>query len=775
MLTLGRDRVELIANRHRKGRMESLSTWGEALTAAGVDQLVIHLRAVRRRIQAGKAGQAFALLAPVTHLPPQQVAATAVRVVVDSISACNTLHHVAAEVAEKLWIETMLDRASAQELRTFRRGRSRRKHQVAAISHMQRTEHWHPRERMASGVFLVELIAKEVGIVEITVDRSYKPPRRVVVPTDQCMAWVQDVKQQQKLMTPSYLPMLVPPRPWTSPLSGGYLTDSIPLVLMKSNAELVAQHTKGDEPYLQAANLHQAVAWQVNGWMLEQVLHAYDNSIEVGCLMPREGWPVPPYPKHLPEDSEGVRKWRMQARRIHEKNDKTKTARIAIAKCLWVAKRFVGEQRLHFPMSLDFRGRYYYRPPYLNPQGNDVSRCLLVFSDGQPITTEEQADWLRVHGANMYGHGGLDFRARIDWVHQEAERIGAAAADPWQHAEFWMRAKKPWSFLAFCRSYAEFMQQGYGYACQLPTMLDCTCSGIQHYSGLLLDEGMGKLTNLLPSDTPQDIYSAVIDRVLQVLRSNGDEDARKWLKLQPDRSLAKPVVMCLPYSATHSAFYFHCYDWAVERTQELFSGKSWATRKGAVQTVHYMARILHKEASALIGPAEQAMKWFRAIGKAAGKADIPLQWRTPSGLLVQQQYMADHVKRIRLKYLSDVRLDIKIKVDDEVELDGRRMANALSPNVLHSMDASHMALASIDAASKGVVNLAGVHDCFVTTPAEMTQLRNSVRAAFAALYSERWFDRISDQLLTHTQVELSRPQAGQLDPSLVKSSDYFIT
>ena len=286
---------------------------------------------------------------------------------------------------------------------------------------------------------------------------------------------------------------------------------------------------------------------------------------------------------------------------------------------------------------------------------------------------------------------------------------------------------------------------------------------------------MGKLTNLLPSDTPQDIYSAVIDRVLQVLRSNGDEDARKWLKLQPDRSLAKPVVMCLPYSATHSAFYFHCYDWAVERTQELFSGKSWATRKGAVQTVHYMARILHKEASALIGPAEQAMKWFRAIGKAAGKADMPLQWRTPSGLLVQQQYMADHVKRIRLKYLSDVRLDIKIKVDDEVELDGRRMANALSPNVLHSMDASHMALASIDAASKGVVNLAGVHDCFVTTPAEMTQLRNSVRAAFAALYSERWFDRISDQLLTHTKVELSRPQAGQLDPSLVKSSDYFIT
>ena len=775
MLTLGRDRVELIANRHRKGRMQSLSKWGEALTAVGVDRLVMHLRAVRKRIEAGKAGRAFALLAPVTHLPPQQVAATAMRVVVDTLSSCNTLHHVAAELAEKLWIETMLDRASAQELRTFRRGRSRRRHQVAAISHMRNTEQWHPRERMASGVFLVELIAKEVGIIEIVLDRSYKPARRVVRPTDQCMAWVENVHEQQRLMTPSYLPMVVEPRPWTSPLNGGYLTDSIPLTLLKSNAELVAQHTKGDEPYLLAANAQQNVAWQVNTWMLDQVLHAYDNSLEIGCLMPRDGWPVPPYPKHLPEDSDGVIKWRINARRIHERNDKTRTARIAIAKCLWVAKRFIDEPRLYFVMSLDFRGRYYYRPPYLNPQGNDVSRCLLLFSDGQPITTSKQADWLRVHGANMYGHGKLDFQSRIDWVHQEEQHIVACGTDPWAHAEFWMRADKPWCFLAFCRSYMQFKREGYGYVCQLPVTLDCTCSGIQHYSALLRNEEMGRLVNLLPSEQPQDIYGSVIARVLAALRASDDPDARKWLQLQPDRSLAKPVVMCLPYSATHSAFYFNCYDWAVERSNELFNGKTWATRKGAMSTVHFMARILHREAAALIGPAEQAMKWFRAIGKDAGKHNEPLQWTTPSGLLVQQKYMAAKVKRIRMHYLSDVQMDIKINVDDDVELDTKRMANALSPNVLHSMDASHMAMATLHAKDHGVTNVAGVHDCFVTTPAEMEQLRDSVRAAFAALYSESWLDSLSNQLARRRGAELPCPVTGQLDLSQVKSSDYFIT
>ena len=72
MLTLGRDRVELIAHRQRLKGQQSLSKWGEHLSALGVEQLVPHLRAIRRRIAAGKAGPSFALLSPLTHLPPSK-------------------------------------------------------------------------------------------------------------------------------------------------------------------------------------------------------------------------------------------------------------------------------------------------------------------------------------------------------------------------------------------------------------------------------------------------------------------------------------------------------------------------------------------------------------------------------------------------------------------------------------------------------------------------------------------------------------------------------
>jgi len=780
MLTLGRDRVDLLTNRQHKQRMQSLSKWGEHLSAFGVEAVVTQLRAVRRRIESGQAGVNFALLTPLTQLPPDQVAATAVRTIIDSIACNDTLHNVASDVAEKLWIETMLARASALELRRFKGGRSRKSHRIAAIRRMKTTEIWDAKQRMACGVFLVELVAKRTSMVRIVMDNSYRPARRVVKATEECMAWIAEVSAEQRLMTPNWLPMLVSPRPWDTPLSGGYLNEALPLTLFKSGSEIVAQHCDGTEPFLAAANLHQAVAWRVNTWMLEQITHAYDRSLEVGCLHPREGWPVPPYPKHLQDDDPEVRKWARRARLIHEKNDKTRNARISQAKCLWVARRFADEAKLYFPMSLDFRGRYYYRPPYLNPQSNDVSRALLMFANAQPIGDNEAADWLRIHGANMWGLGKLDWRSRIDWVLEHEPQIKAVGTQPWLHAEFWMKADKPWQFLAFCREYAGFLAEGYGYSCGLPIMLDCTCSGIQHYSALLRSQEMGALVNLVSHDDgPADIYKTVIDGVLERLRSSTDEQAKAWLTLQPDRSLAKPAVMTLPYSATRSAFYFNCYDWALERSEQLFNKRSWVNLPGAHKTVHYMATLLHEEATSMVGPAAEAMEWLRAVGKAAGKADVPLQWHAPSGLLVHQSYPNLKEKRIRLNYLSDVRLDIRCQVED-LGMETRRMGNALSPNVIHSLDSSHMALATIDAVNAGVSNLGGIHDCFVTTPAEMTQLRDSVRKSFVQIYDQDWFARIADQLLSQIPTEAwpslpTRPIVGRLDLTQVEHSNYFIT
>ena len=73
MLTLGCDRVRVLGNRQKKNKMESLSKWGEALSAHGCNEIVLHLRAIRRKIEKGAAGKNFASLAPLTYLPAQQL------------------------------------------------------------------------------------------------------------------------------------------------------------------------------------------------------------------------------------------------------------------------------------------------------------------------------------------------------------------------------------------------------------------------------------------------------------------------------------------------------------------------------------------------------------------------------------------------------------------------------------------------------------------------------------------------------------------------------
>ena len=289
---------------------------------------------------------------------------------------------------------------------------------------------------------------------------------------------------------------------------------------------------------------------------------------------------------------------------------------------------------------------------------------------------------------------------------------------------------------------------------------------------------MGEKVNLVNSNQPSDIYSQVATSLCQRLRETDDPRAAKWLMLNIDRSLTKPCVMTAPYSATNSAFFHHAYSWAIERGKML--GKNnWTRGKGAMSTVSYMANLLFQESSKAIEPALVAMKWFKAVGRELGKVNKAVHWTSPTGLYVEQKYYDPKKIRIQLKYLSDVYLDIRTN-EDTPELNTKKMGHAISANILHSFDASHMAFSTIHASIQGVENICGIHDCFVTTPSEMSVLRDSVRQTFADMYSVDCLSKLKAELkaqLTDNQIETLPPEPtlGGLDVLLTRSSTYFIT
>lgn len=781
MLALGADAYDTRVAINKQKRRESLSPPGNKLVAMGVSRMCDAVQDLLDKLSRGRGFKSGVYLLPLLDMTAEQIAATTMRVAIDKISQHRKATHMALEIGAALWAEAMLEKAGGFELidhLAVKRWRNRREKRQDILE-MSSTTIWSLRERQSIGSVLLQMLVTHTGILQITVVQQQLKRTRMVSASPDVFEWLMTGHNKHRMLCPMRLPMVVKPQPWTNLHDGGYLTD-IPGNSLVKDADATRAYTTGGEAFLQAANLQQEVGWRINSWVLEQANHAWVQSLHIGCMVQSQGYEMPPYPKHLPPDHIDVTQWKHNARAIHEKNDGERAQRVQVLKSLWVADRFKDRPAFYFPMQVDFRGRFYYRAFHLNPQGNDLCRALLQFAQGSPITDDQALSWLKVHGANAYGHGKLPWSDRIQWVEENEEAVLVAGLDPWGAAsQFWQGAKSPWQFLAFCREYQQFTVNGWGYVSRLAVQLDCTCSGIQHFAALLRDEEMASMVNLTPSEAPSDIYTELTNRVLEQLRSSSEPEAAMWLTLGPDRSLTKPVVMTLAYSATRRSVMTHCQEWSHERGMELMGYDSWPFKPGGLKACYWMADLLYTEATKLIEPATYLMAWFKKLGGLVGKNNIELEWQTPSGMKVYQRYPRYLNTVINLKTVSPV-INLRASIfDTEDGLDARRMGNSLSPNVIHSLDSSHMALSLVNA-SRVITNFGGIHDCFLTTAAEMTKLRQVVRATFAEMYADDVLADITEHLIGQLPVELYKklpplPKVGQFDIDQVLNADYFIS
>ena len=88
-----------------------------------------------------------------------------------------------------------------------------------------------------------------------------------------------------------------------------------------------------------------------------------------------------------------------------------------------------------------------------------------------------------------------------------------------------------------------------------PVFLDASCSGIQHFAGLMKDVELGTNTNLLPStnkDLPEDIYNYLLNIINKVINDYGKENVNyeslSFVKLS--RKHIKAPIMTKIYNVT---------------------------------------------------------------------------------------------------------------------------------------------------------------------------------------------------------------------------------
>lgn len=569
---------------------------------------------------------------------------------------------------------------------------------------------------------------------------------------------------------PQLLPMLVPPRPWTSYAHGGFLYSQNYLVRIKDSAEttayLKASSEKGhlDQVY-QGLNVLGETAWSVNRKVFE-VISAKWNTGEKFLDIPDLGVDpkLPPAPPKN-ADPHVKRDYQQLVRKLLNEAAGSRSQRCDSNYKLEIARAFLGE-KIYFPHNVDFRGRAYPLSPHFNHLGNDMTRSLFLFWEGRKLG-ERGLEWLKIHLANLAGLDKKPLNERLQYTNDNLETIFACARDPLSESgSWWLKADKPWQALAVCFELEEAykLENPADYVSHIPVHQDGTCNGLQHYAALGGDVEGARQVNLLPSDAPQDVYKFVAGLVQKRIDKEAEEgeEYAKFIQDKITRKVVKQTVMTNVYGVTFVGAVAQ-----IEKQIEHFFTNEEKAANAPGKVSRYLTNHVFASMRELFEGAHQIQDWLGLCAKRISKSvridhedntgnntNKPSHlssviWTTPLGLPCVQPYRSTK-KQIISTNLQDIVITDPFGA---APVDARKQQAAFPPNFVHSLDATHMLLTAAACGKDGIA-FASVHDSYWTHAADVDLMNNHCRSQFINLHE--------DNLILKLRSEFERRYRGCL-------------
>jgi len=467
--------------------------------------------------------------------------------------------------------------------------------------------------------------------------------------------------------------------------------------------------------------------------------------------------------------------------------------------------------------NLDFRGRIYPNTAFLHEQSSDNAKGILLLNEPVELGSNGLY-WLCVHTANVWGNDKITLDDRVSWVEDNWMWVINQAENPFGTCD-WMKADKPFSFLAACyeiKMLAEWTREGNSeesFPSCLPVYIDGSNNGVQHLVAMSQDDEVAPLVNLVPSKLPGDVYMFIAEKVwerLERMTNEIDEEIKsKFQKVfntavslqrayetAPDKSERKVLAFQKAQSWRNknrdlreklfSVYWYNIQDKKVQRKTVKrnvmtlgYGGTSYGMGQQVIEDTRDISPYLRDKEhlwgallgslvydtcyAELKGPAK-LLRLFQTLAERANKKKEHLSWVSPiTNFPVYQAYRKPTIKRTELKYGEEI-LKVQLQVWEETTINESKQKTGAAPNIVHSLDAVHLTMCIHDAEYLTTV----VHDSFGCNAGNMNKMFYHVRQKFLELYEIQPLENILSQL---DSLDLT-PSKGTLNVSEVINSDF---
>lgn len=346
----------------------------------------------------------------------------------------------------------------------------------------------------------------------------------------------------------------------------------------------------------------------------------------------------------------------------------------------------MGGEEVSFPITMDGRGRMYYRGGILTPQGTDLCKAAFQFARSVPLgKTGLKAVYIQT--ANAFGQDKISIRDRVEWVTRNLAVIMRCTSH-WNVRKNFKGADVFQALAAASelRKIHEWTKAGNSaqtFKSNLVCHQDGTCNGLQHSAAITKDRATAIAVNCTEStafDIPNDVYDLVSQAAIKA--SEGDVAV---LLAKYGRDLTKGPVMIGSYGAGSDTIIQNVINFLKKKSNEGSDENGAEVGAAVVEAMTLVAGGV----SDLTTSIKDAVKARLVEMQADAEGDMikvnpNFKWKTADGFIASTEYRLEELFRVR-----EGKHAIRVRGQGKAQIDLVKTVYSMSPNLVHSIDAAH--------------------------------------------------------------------------------------